>query len=258
MRTTRAVVVGAGVMGSAIAQVLATAGVSVTCCDRSARQLEVAAGLVDDGRYGWNRAVERSKLTPARADAARARLRFDDTLEAVARADLVIEAIPEDLAAKMQLFADLSGRSSDGAIFASNTSGLPVRALAEASGRPDHVIGWHWSSPAQVMALAEVVTTDETAPAVVTTVCELARACGKNPIVIAENPQAWGFVTNRVLRAAIREARLIEQEGVASATDIDQLMVDAFGWPAGPLSVLAGASEGWGDRRSGSVSDLLS
>jgi len=245
-------------MGTAIAQVLATAGASVTCCDRSARQLETAARLVDHGRYGWERAVERSKLTPAEAEAARARLRFDATLDAVTTADLVIEAIPEDLAAKMRLFADLSLRAPDGAILASNTSGLPILALAEASGRSDHVIGWHWSSPAQVMALAEIVTTDETAPEVVATICELARACGKNPIVITENPQAWGFVVNRVLRAAIREARLIEQEGVASGTDIDQLMVDALGWPTGPLSVLVGAGEGWGDERSSSVPSLLS
>lgn len=255
---TRVVVVGAGVMGAAMAQVLATAGAEVTCCDRSPDQLRAAVRATHDGRFGWVRAVARGKVTAEEAAAARRRLRFASDLDAVGAADLVLEAIPEDLGAKMALFADLGDLVPDHAVLASNTSGLPIRALAEASGRPRMTVGWHWSSPAQVMRLAEVVETEVTAREAIRLVCDLARACGKKPIVIRENPQAWGFVANRVLRAAIAEAQRIEAEGVASAAEIDAIMVDAFGWPAGPLSVLDGASEGWGDDRRGSVATLLS
>ncbi|MCU1454126.1 MAG: putative 3-hydroxybutyryl-CoA dehydrogenase (Beta-hydroxybutyryl-CoA dehydrogenase) [Acidimicrobiales bacterium] len=256
-RATQVVVIGAGVMGSAIAQVLATAGCHVVCCDRSTDQLAAAARLVVHGRYGWERAVERAKLSAADATAARLRLTFADDLAAVASADVVVEAIPEDLAAKMALFAEVGGRAADAVVLASNTSGLPVVALAAAAGRPSRLLGWHWSSPAQVMSLAEIVRTELTDDDAIATVTELAVRCGKHPVLVRENPQAWGFVANRVLRAAIREARLVEAEGVASAADIDAIMVGAFGWPVGPLSVLEGASEGWGDDRGGSVSTLL-
>jgi 3-hydroxybutyryl-CoA dehydrogenase len=253
----RVVVVGAGVMGAAIAQVLAGAGASVVCTDRSPEQLAEAARLVAEGRHGWERAVERGWMTQSEHAAARSRLRFEEGMECLAIADIVLEAIPEDLQAKMRLFAELGRSTRSDAVLATNTSGLPVIAMAEAAGHPERVLGWHWSSPAQRMKLAEVVRTPVTDPAAVAMVCTLARECGKDPVVINENPQAWGFVANRVLRAAIRESAQVVAEGIASSGEVDQIMRNAFGWPVGPLSVLVGATTGWGDDRKGSVGDLL-
>jgi 3-hydroxyacyl-CoA dehydrogenase len=107
------------------------------------------------------------------------------------------------------------------------------------------------------MRLAEIVRTDQTSDAVVDVVAALASRCGKRPVVVRENPRAWGYVANRVLRAAVREAELVVAEGVAPAESVDTIMVDAFGWPVGPLSVLAGAADGWGDRRGGSVAGIF-
>jgi 3-hydroxybutyryl-CoA dehydrogenase len=251
-------VVGAGVMGSAIAQVLAVAGMDVTCMDRSARQLTTAKVLLEDGRYGLRRGILRGKLTADAAAAALARVTFSDDLPtAVADVDIVIEAVPEDLDLKLDIFEQLGGCAPAHAILASNTSGLPVAALAAASRHPERVLAWHWASPAQVSRFAEIATTKKTAESVVTTVVALAERCGKQPVVIVENPRTWGFVANRIYFAAVREAERVRDEGLATEAQIDGLMRNAYGWPAGPFAVVKGATEGWGDDREGSVAALL-
>jgi 3-hydroxybutyryl-CoA dehydrogenase len=252
------VVVGAGVMGTGIAQTLAVAGCQVTLVDRAAGQLEDAERSMVEGRYGFGRAVERGRLAPSAAEAARKRLAFTDSQAAYATADLIVESIPEDLGAKVELFAHLGTVKRESALLASNTSGLPVIAMAVASGHPEAVVGWHWASPAQVRPFAEIVRTPRTDARAVSAVVELARRCGKNPIVVLENPISWGFVANRVFRAALNEAQAILAEGLASEDQIDALVRDAYGWPAGPFAVLSGASSGWGDERRGSSDAILS
>jgi 3-hydroxyacyl-CoA dehydrogenase len=239
-------VLGAGVMGSGIAQTLATAGCDTVCHDVAPEALERAREAVSTGRYGLGRAVERGKLSQAEADAALARLRFTtDFAEAVGDADLVVEAVFEDLALKVEVFRDLDGATPSGAILASNTSGFPIIAMAGATTRPDKVIGWHWASPPVVMRLAEIIRHPKTSDETVATVCELATACGKNPVVIKDQPFAWGFVANRLYGALLREAGRVVDEGVATRDDVNQIMVDCFNWPVGPYGMVSGARGGW-------------
>ena len=172
--------------------------------------------------------------------------RSPPSFDEAAATDLVVEAVPERLDLKIKVFRDLDRVAPPTTILASNTSGLPITALAAATDRPDRVIGWHWASPAPVMKLAEIVVTPTTSDATIATVTEVARACGKNPIVVKDNPLTWGFVANRVYFAMIREAQRVVDEGIATRDDVDQLMMDCFRWPSGPFGMVKGAGSGWG------------
>jgi 3-hydroxybutyryl-CoA dehydrogenase len=245
MTIERIAVVGGGVMGSAIAQVTATAGYATCCIDVDPAALERARESVTAGRYGFDRAVTRGKVSAADAAAALERLEFSSTLDNVTAADLVIEAVPERFDLKIRVLRDLDARMADGAILASNTSGFSVAALGAATERADRVIGWHWASPAQVMAFAEIVRAEATSTDTVETVCQVATACGKNPIVVKDAATAWGFVSNRIFLTLLEEAQRIVDEGIADPDSVDQLMTDCFGWPAGPFATVRGATEGW-------------
>jgi 3-hydroxybutyryl-CoA dehydrogenase len=239
-------VLGAGVMGSGIAQVTATSGYDTVCFDVDERALEAGREHVTGGRYGLERGVERGKVTREQADAALARLTFTGSFDDAAATDLVIEAVPERLELKVRVFRDLDRAGPEETILASNTSGFPIAALGAATDRADRVVGWHWASPAPVMRLAEIVSTRETSDATVAAVRDLAAACGKNPIVIKDTPMAWGFVTNRVYFAMVAEAQKVVNEGIATADEVDQLMMDCFRWPTGPFGMVKGAGSGWG------------
>ena len=240
--------VGAGVMGSGIAQTLAVVGLEVVCCDVDPAALDQARSLVRSGRFGLERAVARGKLTQAQADATLSRLQWAavaDPATAVADVDLVVEAVPEDLQLKRDLFARLDRCTRPEAVLATNTSGLSIAAVAAATTRPDRVIGWHWASPAPVMPLAEIVVTDQTSEAACRWVVDLARRCGKNPVVVRDNPMTWGHVGNRVYFAALREAQAVVDEGLTDPAGVDRIMTDGFGWPVGPFGMGKGAGTGW-------------
>ena len=157
----------------------------------------------------------------------------------------MIECVPEKLDLKVRVMRQLDEAAPADTILASNTSGFPIAALAAATGRADKVIGWHWASPPVVMKFAEVVVTDETSDAARTAVCEAAEACGKHPVVVKDNPMAWGFVANRVYGAMIREAARVVEEGVATHEEVNQLMTECFNWPVGPFAMVKGATSGW-------------
>ena len=241
----RIAVMGAGVMGAGIAQVMAIAGHEVIGYDISSDVLGKAREGVDTGRFGVRGAVERGKLTAEQADAALARLTFTDDIEAVADVDVVIEAVPEKLDLKIDVFRDLDRRCKATTILASNSSGFPIQALAASTERPDRVIGWHWASPAPVMKLAESVRAPQTSDETVATIERLAAAAGKNPVVVKDTAMAWGYVANRVYFAMIREAQRVIDEGIADRAQVDQLMVDCYRWPAGPFGMVSGAGSGW-------------
>jgi 3-hydroxyacyl-CoA dehydrogenase len=238
-------VLGAGVMGSGIAQVAATAGYETKCYDIDGDALRAGHEHVTTGRYGFATGVERGKLTQEDADAALERLTFTDSFDDAAGTDLVIEAVPERLDLKIRVFRDLDRVAPETTILASNTSGFPIVAIASATDRPDRVIGWHWASPAPVMKFAEIVTTRETSETTTEAVRAVATRCGKNAVVIKDTPMAWGFVANRVYFAMIAEANRVVAEGIATADEVDQLMTDCFRWPAGPFGMVKGATEGW-------------
>ncbi len=242
-------VIGSGVMGSGIAQVMAIAGHPVVACDRDPDAVAAGPGLVGEGRFGLWGAVARGKMTESEAEAALARIDFTTDRDAAADAEVIIEAVPERLDLKIELFRDLDRECPEHTILASNSSGYPVQALAAATDRADRVIGWHWASPPPVMRLAEIVRAPQTSDKTTDAICRLAAAAGKNPVVVKDSAMHWGYVTNRVYGAMIREANAVVAEGIASRAEVDQLMVDSFRWPSGPYGMVSGATTGWeGDK----------
>ena len=137
---------------------------------------------------------------------------------------------------KLRVFRDLDRLAPAGAILASNSSGFPIAALAGATDRGECVLGWHWASPPVIMRFAEIVVTPATDPAAVARVEAVARACGKQPVVVKDAPMAWGYVANRVYFAMLREAQRVVDEGVATPEQVNQLMVDCYRWPVGPFA----------------------
>jgi len=242
----RATVIGAGLMGAGIAQVLALGGLTVVVNDLTDEALEKAMRRIEHGRYGIRKGVEIGKVDPATADAALARLSTTtDLAAAVGEADLVIEAVYEDFQLKTRIFRQLDAVAPPQTILASNTSGFSIGGLAGATNRPERVVGWHWATPAPVIKVAEITVHRGTADSVRDAVVETAKRCGKHPEVINDQPLAWGFVANRVFSAAMREAREIVAEGVATPEQVDRLMKDCYRWPAGPFEMVAAVDSGW-------------
>jgi 3-hydroxybutyryl-CoA dehydrogenase/3-hydroxyacyl-CoA dehydrogenase len=224
---------------------MAIAGHHVTCHDLSAEVLVSAREHLDTGRFGVRTAVDRGLLTDAEAEAALGRIDLTAEADALDDCAIIIEAIPERLDVKIGAFRELDRRCGPDTVLASNSSGFPIAALAAATDRPDRVVGWHWASPAPVMRFAEIVRSRSTSDETIELVVELARRAGKNPVVVRDNPMAWGYVANRIYFAMIREANKVAEEGVATREEIDQLMTDCYRWPAGPFGMTRGASSGW-------------
>lgn len=239
--------IGAGVMGHGIAQVLATAGYDLRLYDVRDEALTAALERIERGRYGLRGAVTRGKLAEEQVAPILARIApTTDLATACANVDLVIEAVPEDLGLKVRIFRQLDALAPPRAILASNTSGFPIVGLAYATNRPERVIGWHWSSPVPAMRLAEIAVHHATADDVRDTIVEVAARAGKNPVVIKDTPRHWGFVANRILMAVTREARQIVAEGIATPEQVDDLVKDCFRWPVGPFEMTGGRTrQGW-------------
>ena len=235
----RMTVIGSGVMGSGIAQVLATAGLDVELHDVAAASLESARRTIEDGPFGMRASVSRNKLSAEQFEIARRRIHYQPDLSAAcAAAQCVIEAVPEDLTLKMKLFKQLDRLTPAEAILTSNTAGLPIAALAHATERPQRVLGWHWAQPCIVIKLAEIIVHPQTAPETTAEVVRLAKLCGKNPQVIKDQPLEWGFVANRIMLKVRKEAQKIVDEGVATPEQVDALMKDCFRWPVGIFEAL--------------------
>ena len=231
MNLKRIAVIGAGTMGRGIAQVLAQASREVLLYDADSCACEqglatIAARLRQQAAKG--------RLAPAASEAAIAALRGIDQLVAVGTADMVVEAVPERLDLKLAVFSQLGQYSKPEAILASNTSGLDIDALATAAGRLDKVIGLHFFNPPPTMPLVEVVRATATSDETFTAVMALAQDLDKTPVAVANSP---GFAVNRILFPMINEAIYALAEGVASAEDIDRVMVLGASHPLGPLAL---------------------
>jgi 3-hydroxybutyryl-CoA dehydrogenase len=246
MDVSRIAVVGAGVMGSGIAQSLAVAGYDVTAYDLTEPALAAFRTRIEDGRFGVRKGVEIGKLDATAAEAALARVHTTTDLGgAVESADVVVEAIYEDFEVKTRTFRTLDERAPQHAILASNTSGLSISALAGSTRRPEKVIGWHWASPASIMRLAEIATTPSTSQDTVDTIVEIATKAGKHPQVVKDHAMHWGFVTNRILMAAVYEAQQIVSDEVATEDQVDALVKDCFRWPVGLFEMLRSTGQNW-------------
>jgi 3-hydroxybutyryl-CoA dehydrogenase len=224
-------IVGAGQMGRGISQVCATTGYHVLLADVAEPALAEAVAKI---RTGLERAVERGSLTDHQAGAVLALIHPMVQLDRLRDAQLVIEAIPEDLALKQELFAELNRVCGTATVLASNTSSISITKLGAASGRPDRVVGLHFMNPAPVMRLVEVVRGLETSERTMHLALELAKRLGKIPVVAKDAP---GFIVNRVLMPMINEAVFALEEGVASAEDIDLAMTTGANHPVGPLAL---------------------
>lgn len=229
---TRVCVIGAGTMGHGIAQVAAMAGYDTTLTDTHVEVLPRAKERIDANLEG---AVTRGKLSPEAVDAARGRLAFHERLgDGVAGADLVIEAIVEDLDAKRNLMAKVDQQVSPQCVLATNTSSLSVARIAEASSAPQRVIGMHFFNPVHIMKLVELVVHDRTSERTVAFARDVAKRMGKVPIVAKDRP---GFASSRLGVVLGLEAMRMVEEGVASVEDIDTAMELGYGHPMGPLKV---------------------
>jgi 3-hydroxybutyryl-CoA dehydrogenase len=229
-------VTGVGVMGAVISQVFAVHGYQVTLHDLSEARLDWAWDRIEHHRYGLRRAVEIGRMTRDEADATLERISATtDLAQACRDADLVVEAVPEDIALKIRVFRALDQLAPPNAILTSNTAGLPIASLAAATDRPERVLGWHWFQPASVMKLAELIVHDGTAPETRDTIVAVARSCGKEPVVVNDWPFAWGFVANRIMERVRHEAQRIVDEGIATRAQVDAIMMHGFRWPIGPF-----------------------
>lgn len=227
---SRVAVLGAGTMGHGIAQVAASAGYDVTLYDPDGAQL--ADGLTRI-RANLDKGVERGKVTPELRDLTTAKLRAEPRLEeAAAHADLVIEAVPERMEIKTDVFARLDALTPPRAILATNTSSLSVSEIAAATGRADRVVGLHFFNPVHIMKLLEVVRGQETSAATIEAALSFAGRIGKEPIVVTDTP---GFASSRLGVVLGLEAMRMVEEGVASPADIDRAMELGYNHPMGPL-----------------------
>ncbi len=224
-------IVGAGQMGRGISQVCATAGYHVLLVDVAEPPLTEALTKI---RVSVERAVERGSLTDHQAGAVLELIRPMVQLNRLRDVHLVIEAIPEDLALKQELFAELNRICQRQTVLASNTSSISITKLGAASGRPDRVVGLHFMNPAPVMRLVEVVRGLETSEGTLILALDMAKRLGKTPVVAKDVP---GFIVNRVLIPMINEAIFMLEEGVASAEDIDLAMTTGANHPVGPLAL---------------------
>ncbi len=224
-------VVGCGLMGSGIAEVIARAGKQVIV-----REVEESA--LEAGRKrivtSLDRAVEREKLAPEERERAWDRIRFTTRLEELADRDLVIEAVIEELAVKNEVFGTLDRLAPEETIFATNTSSLPVTEMASRVQRPDRMVGLHFFNPVPVMKLVELVRTIETSDETYQRVLAFARSLGKEPV---SSRDTSGFLVNLLLVPFVLDAIRQVERGMASIEDIDTAMVLGLGHPMGPLTL---------------------
>ena len=224
-------VIGAGTMGTGIAQVCALAGLSVSMLDVDEQR--VAQGR-DAVARGLERLVKKAKLSAAARDAALGRLQGGTDYSILRNCDFVIEAATENQALKLEILGEVDACASRDAILATNTSSISIAKLAAATGRAARFVGMHFFNPVPVMALVEVVHGPRTAPFTIEAAVELAKRLGKTPVVVKDSP---GFAVNRLLCPMLNEAVLAYAEGIATAQDIDQAMQLGCNHPVGPLAL---------------------
>ncbi|HLF16343.1 MAG TPA: 3-hydroxybutyryl-CoA dehydrogenase [Candidatus Thermoplasmatota archaeon] len=224
-------VVGAGQMGSGIAQVAAQAGYDVVLVDLKPDLVQKGLSTMD---RSLGKLVEKKVLTDADAKAARSRVKGGTDNKLLAGCDLIVEAVVENVEVKRKLFAELDRLAKGEAILASNTSSIPITLLAAATKRPDRFIGMHFMNPVPLMKLVEVIRGADTSDATLAAVTEAGRRMGKEVHSCRDFP---GFVSNRVLLPMINEAIFVLHEGVATAEDIDAIMRLGMNHPMGPLAL---------------------
>jgi 3-hydroxybutyryl-CoA dehydrogenase len=225
-------VVGLGTMGAGIAQVCVQAGVETIGCEVTAELAERARARVV---HYLSRGVEKGRLSPEQKEAALALLATTTEVAELDDCDLVVEAVVEELDAKRELFGRLDEIVRPETVLATNTSALPVTEIAQATDRPERVVGMHFFNPAPVLPLVEVVRTDLASEDVVDTAFAFAERIGKTPIRCDDTP---GFVVNRILIPLLNDCvRVLDEAGV-TPEDLDKAMTNGVNWPIGPCALI--------------------
>jgi len=224
-------VIGSGTMGNGIAQVLAQNGRAVTLVDVDDARLSAAVAGIEKS---LQRVAKKGSLSEGDIPGILARIARSTKIEEAARADLVIEAVSENLEVKTRLFAQLDRAAPPATILASNTSSISITRLAAATRRPDRVIGMHFMNPVPVMKLVEVIRGLDTSDATWAAIEALTKDLGKVPVPANDAP---GFVSNRVLMPMINEAVFCVAEGVATPEHVDEIMKLGMAHPLGPLAL---------------------
>ncbi|MFL5737112.1 MAG: 3-hydroxyacyl-CoA dehydrogenase family protein [Actinomycetota bacterium] len=225
-------IVGAGIMGSGIAEVAARAGADVLLIEQNDELLERGRGRVESSLA---KAVERGKLSAEERDAVLARVRGASDLSELSVADLVIEAATEDIDAKLEVFRRLDEITRPEVVLASNTSSLPIGTLASATERPPQVVGMHFFNPAPVMALVEVIASDETSEETFALAQGFAERLGKTTV---RSKDRAGFIVNRLLVPYLNSAVRLLDDGVATREDIDTAIELGLRHPMGALRLI--------------------
>jgi 3-hydroxybutyryl-CoA dehydrogenase len=225
-------IVGSGIMGAGVAEVVAKAGLDVVLRSRAESS---AQAMVTTMEKSLAKQVEKGKLDADESAAIHARVRAVTDLGELSGCDLVLESIVEDLAAKKHLFNELDRICPDRAILATNTSTLPVIEMAMETGRPDRVCGVHFFNPAPMMALVEIVRAITTSDETIGEATAFASTCGKNPVQVRDQA---GFIVNALLFPYLNNAAKLYDAGVASRDDIDAAMKGGCNFPMGPLELL--------------------
>jgi 3-hydroxybutyryl-CoA dehydrogenase len=224
-------VIGAGTMGSGIAQVFAQAGFAVVLVDVAQPMLERARGGID---VSLRKFVEKQKLTADDRDQTLKRLTLSTGFDDLASADFIVEAISEQIEAKKSLFLSLDAVCHPQTIFASNTSSISITALAGGTRRPDKVVGMHFMNPVPLMTLVELIRGQSTSDETMTIVADLCVRLGKTGVESADYP---GFIANRILMPMLNEAFYAVMEGVGTPEAIDAVMKGGMNHPMGPLTL---------------------
>jgi len=224
-------VIGAGTMGSGIAQVFAQAGFQVLVQDLAQPALDRGRAAIEKSLAKF---VEKGKLDAGARDAAVGRLAFTTSLDGFAEADYVVEAAFEDRDTKRALFATLDGLARPGVMLTSNTSSISITTLAAATRRPELVLGMHFMNPVPLMTLVELVRGQATSAEAMATATGLCGTLGKTPVEAADYP---GFIANRILMPMINEAVYAVMEGVGTPEAIDTVMKLGMNHPMGPLTL---------------------
>jgi 3-hydroxybutyryl-CoA dehydrogenase len=224
-------VVGAGQMGSGIAQVAASSGLSVVMSDIKEAFVEKGISAIEKN---LGRMVKKEKISQEDQKAVLGRIDGTTSIKNMAKVDFVVEAATEEIALKRQIFRDLDECCEEGVILSSNTSSLSITKIASATKRPEKVIGMHFMNPVPVMKLVEIIKGLATSNLAYRVTNDLALKLGKTPVPANDSP---GFISNRILMPMINEAIYALFEGVGSAEDIDQVMKLGMNHPMGPLAL---------------------
>lgn len=225
-------VIGFGTMGSGIAHVCALAGVSTKVIEPSEAVIERDMAQIDSYLL---RSVDKGRITHEQRSETMSRIEPATDLAHAFGADLIIEAAPERLELKQDIFRTLDENVSASTILASNTSALSITEIAAATSRPERVLGMHFFNPAPVLPLVEVIAAERTDPAIVERAFAFVQAIGKEPIRCGDTP---GFVVNRILIPLLNDVVRVWEAGTASATDIDKGCRFGLNWPIGPLALI--------------------